>query len=134
MPLVLDASVVAPWVLLDESHPVSDASYDRMRQEGALVPQLWHYELCNLLISNERRQRLTEERSQLFLKQLEVFNIQVDHDARVSNVMSLSRRYNLTFYDATYLEIAVRLKLPLATLDHALAAAAKQAKVELLAA
>jgi predicted nucleic acid-binding protein len=134
MALVLDVSVVAPWVLLDESHPISEMAYDRIAQDGGWVPELWHYELGNLLVSNERRQRLTEERSLRFLGELEAFEIQVDRYSHASEVLALSRRYHLTFYDAAYLELALRLQLPLATLDRELAAVAKKAKVEVLAA
>ncbi len=134
MTIVLDASVVAPWILPDEKNALSDDAQRRMVEGGALVPELWWFEIGNLLISSERRNRLAKEKSDLFVDQLGNCDIQVDHYRHIADVMLLARRHSLTFYDAAYLEIAMRRTIPLATLDRELASAAKSAGVAVLSA
>ena len=67
MAFVLDASVSAVWALADESSSVADIAANRMKTENALVPPLWWYEVRNLLIVNERRQRMTVDDSAHYL-------------------------------------------------------------------
>lgn len=124
MPFVLDASIAACWAFGDEDHDSATAALDRMRNDTALVPTLWWYEIRNILVVNERRGRITEASSARFLRALSRLRIEVDPQPGDVIVMALARRYRLTVYDATYLELARRTAIPLATLDTALAAAA----------
>jgi predicted nucleic acid-binding protein len=87
----------------------------------------------NTLIVNERRKRLTEARTQSFLVQLAELSVATDTSPNEATVLSLARRRALTFYDAAYLELAQRRQIPLATLDGALARAARAEGVSLIA-
>ncbi len=129
MPFVLDASITVAWAFADESHPTAAVARERLRAEEARVPGLWWYEVRNALIVNERRRRLTEADTTLFLRGLSRLPIAVDGDPDEFRVLTLSRRHRLTVYDAAYLELAQRGDLPLATLDAALVRAARLEKV-----
>lgn len=133
MPFVLDASICAVWALTDESDPLADYVMARLAQEPAIVPALWWFEVRNVLIVSERRKRLTSDGSQEFLKFLAGFPIWSDEEPDEDAIFGFARRHQLSFYDATYLEIAHRKGLPLATLDKALRMAAEAAGISLLA-
>ena len=134
MPFVIDASVAAAWLLPDEEDPVATTAYDRLLHDHAIVPGLWWLEMRNIFISNERRGRLDSEKTRLALALLTELPIQLDHAADSGTLLELARRHRLTAYDAAYLELARRLALPLASLDHELCRAATTAGVDLLAA
>ena len=133
MAFVLDASVSAVWALADESSPLAEIAASRLRSEIALVPPLWWYEVRNLLVINERRQRMTEGDSALFLELLSSYPIQIDPVEDEKTVFQFAREYRLSFYDAAYLTVAHRNSIPIATLDKDLKAAALEAGVPLLA-
>jgi predicted nucleic acid-binding protein len=133
MAFVLDASICAVWALTDESDPLADHAMARLVHEPATVPALWWFEVRNVLIVSERRKRLTRDGSQEFLKFLAGFPIWTDEEPDENAIFELARKYQLSFYDATYLEVAHRKGLPLATLDRALRTAAESAGVPLLA-
>ncbi len=85
-----------------------------------------------MLVMNERRQRISAADSAKFLVELDAFPIQVAPIRQNSNATVLARQYGLTVYDAAYLELAIRERLPLATLDKALRIAAELAGISLL--
>jgi predicted nucleic acid-binding protein len=97
------------------------------------VPGIWWYEIRNILVLNERRDRISQSDSMQFLRDLEQLSIDVDFSQIGVQVMDLSRRYKLSVYDAAYLALAMRDGLPLATLDKDLTTAAIDAGVRLLA-
>jgi predicted nucleic acid-binding protein len=132
MAFVLDASVAAVWALADESSLLADIAADRLKDENALVLPLWWYEVRNLLVINERRQRMTVEDSAHYLQLLSSYPIQIDPVEDEQTIFRCAREYRLSFYDAAYLAVAQRNRLPLATLDKALHAAALAAGVPLL--
>lgn len=129
---VMDASVVGSWCFLDESHPNADAAFLRIADEPAVVPALLWFELRNILLVGERRNRLSEAQTARFLKYIGELPIQVDRDPDDILVLSLARTHRLSVYDAAYLELAQRKALPLATLDNALINAARAEKVPLV--
>lgn len=131
MPFVIDASVVAAWAL-DENSAIADAASRRLSEDPAVVPGLWWYELRNVLLIAERRQRLTQHRTTEFLSSVAQLAIDFDHLPDETAVFGLARRHRLTVYDAAYLELALRQALPLATLDVALIDAARTEKVRLI--
>ena len=133
MAFVLDASICAVWALSDESHPLADVTMARLKTEHALVPALWWFEIRNVLTISERRKRMTAEDSREFLEFLAGFPIRDDFERDEPAIFGLARRYQLSFYDAAYLEAAHRHGIPLATLDGALRQAAEAAGVALLA-
>jgi predicted nucleic acid-binding protein len=132
MAFVLDASISAVWALADESSPLAEIAADRLKNENALVPPLWWYEVRNLLVVSERRQRMTVEDSARYLELLSSFPIQVDPVEDEQAVFRCARKYRLSFYDAAYLAVAQRNRIPLATLDKALRVAALAAGIPLL--
>lgn len=132
---VLDNSVAMRWLL--ESEKKSDQAYAEavlksLVDADALVPDLWHLEAANVLLSAERRGELDTGDVERFISQLESLPIRIDplsaHQA-FSRTLSLSRAYKLSSYDAAYLELAIREGLPLATVDKNLIKAARKADV-----
>ena len=132
MGFVLDASVSACWALDDENHPIADAALDRTDYDGMFVPSVWWFEVRNLLLMAERRQRSTPLKISAFLAQLQRLDLVVDQSPEGDEVLAIARRHRLTIYDASYLELAMRLGLPLASLDRKLAAAAQNEGVRLI--
>lgn len=132
MPLVLDASVAASWAFPDERHRLADAARERLRTGEGHVPGIWWFEVRNVLVVNERRNRLTESDTRAFLDALTRLTVTVDASPDEAQLLALARRHRLTVYDAAYLELAQRLRLPLATLDRALADAARAESVPLI--
>jgi predicted nucleic acid-binding protein len=129
---VLDASVSACWALDDEGHPIADAALDRTSSGGMIVPSLWWFELRNLLLMAERRNRSTTEKTNAFLAQMKRLELSIDRLPDEEKIFQLARRHGLTVYDASYLELAMRVAAPLATLDKKLTAAAKSEGVDLI--
>jgi len=132
MRFVLDASVVVAWAFADEEHPVAAAALALIRNDEGFVPSLWWFEVRNVLIVNERRGRLRETDTALFLRNLARLPIIVDRVPEEASVLTLARRHGLTVYDASYLELAERHAAPLATLDMALAQAAQRENISLI--
>ena len=132
MPFVLDASVTASWCFEDEGAPVADAAMDRLPEDHAIVPALWWFEIRNVLVVNERRGRIDSADSDMFLNDLARLPIRIESDPNERLVVGLARTHRLTAYDAAYLDLAVRLTAPIATLDRALADAARAEGLELV--
>jgi predicted nucleic acid-binding protein len=124
MPFVLDASIVACWAFVEENHPIADLALERIRTDEARVPALWWFEIRNILIVNERRKRVTESDTVAFLRYLGRLRVMVDRSPEEADVLTLARRHRLSVYDASYLELARRDGISLATLDKQLGAAA----------
>ncbi len=135
MSFVVDNSVAITWCIEDELTPATKALLDQVTATGASAPQLWPLEALNSLMTAERRGRITaQQRRRLvgFLEQLPI-NIDAETASRVWGATAqLAEHYRLTAYDAAYLELALRLGLPLGTRDKALAGAAHAAGVTVL--
>lgn len=127
MPFVLDASVALAWGLKDEATPYSVAVLASTDREQATVPAIWASEVANVIVVSERRGRLTVVESAAYLRDLGEMTLIVD-DAGPATfwgpVVTIARAHGLTAYDASYLELALRLGLPLATQDNRLRAVA----------
>ena len=130
--LVIDASVANTWIFEDESHPRADAALAEVLNSGGFVTRHWHLEVRNALIAGERRGRMSLRESIRGLLYLSGLPLQTDTEADLGAAFDLARLYNLSMYDAMYLELALRLGLPLATLDRGLGRAASAAGVEAL--
>ena len=130
--LVLDASVALTWLFEDEACEYGDNLARELPSLHAVVPELWHLEIANAICVGERRKRVTQRQSQAFLLDLRGLPIAADRKP-VSDVwehtLPLARLYQLTSYDAAYLEVALRQSLPVATLDGPLKRAAEAAGV-----
>ena len=131
---VLDCSVTAAWCIEDEANPSTDRLLDSLQSGEALVPALWPLEISNVLLTAERRRRLTRVQSLQCLEMLRSLPIVVDESTSsraMGETLSLARDQNLSVYDAAYLELSIREALPLATRDRILAGAAKRCGVPL---
>ena len=104
--LVVDASVVMAWLFDDEDDPRADAALDRLVEEGALVPQLWHMETRNSLLTAERSKRLSVRGATERLDALKGLPIRTDVDPDFQSAFDLARAHELSIYDALYLELA----------------------------
>lgn len=133
MSFVLDASVAASWFLPDEFNEVAAEARSRITHGGAWAPGLWWYEIRNVLITSERKNRLASGTADVAAAMLRKLPIVLDHEPSEVSILKLCRQHRLTVYDAAYLELALREALPLATLDAALIAAARAEGVRLLA-
>jgi predicted nucleic acid-binding protein len=134
---VLDASVALRW-FLDASIPPYANQVKRMLVNGdvALVPALWHLEVANALVIAERLRMLKPDDVDQALRGIEQLLIQaIETDTGLVSARQCAasaRSFNLSSYDATYLNLATRESLPLATLDGPLRHAAKLARVEIV--
>jgi len=133
--LVLDGSAALAWCFDDESTPAIDTVMLRVAADGAVVPALWRLEVANGLHSGIRRGRVTPAQRDAVLTALAEMDIRTDPETdryAWSTTVRLAERYRLTIYDASYLELAQRLSLPLASLDKALRDAGGVAGIALL--
>jgi predicted nucleic acid-binding protein len=127
---IVDCSVTVAWCFDDEATVELDSLLDRVQREGAVVPPLWISEAANVLLLAQRRGRIDRETMQERLALLDMLPIETDNMASGpvwrSSVLTLADAEALTFYDATYLELAIRRGLPLASSDVALRRAARR--------
>jgi predicted nucleic acid-binding protein len=126
--VVIDSSISIAWCFHDEKDDYSQAVLDALASKRAFVPYLWRLEVANALLVGERRKRSTQANTVTWLGFLTALPIAVDEETGAhafGNTLSLARDHNLSAYDAAYLELAMRLNLPLATLDGKLGVAAE---------
>ncbi len=135
MGFVLDNSVAMRWILetskkMDQKY--ADEVLNSLLAGEALVPNFWHLEVVNVLLGAEKKLEINAIESEQFISQLDNFPILVDPNTSqqaFSRIIALARIYNLSSYDASYLELAIRTGLPLATLDKRLIKAAKKSAI-----
>jgi predicted nucleic acid-binding protein len=133
---VLDASVTLAWCFPDEHTSYAEAVLDRLANGvEAVAPAIWPFEVANALLVGEKRQRVTVAQVTSILWRIADLPISIDPvriDHAFRQVLPLARQAQLTEYDAAYLELALRLGLPIATLDAQLRQSAKAAGIVLL--
>ena len=132
---IVDCSMAMAWLFHDEATPKTKALLDRLAIDTALVPAWWFIEVTNVLAMAERKGRITAALSDAFVADLSKLGIERDDEApdrAFTYLLPLCRAHRLTSYDAIYLELALRRRLPLATLDDDLRKAAKKLGVDLL--
>jgi len=135
MAFVLDCSMTMAWVFSDEATDATDALRESLLSDSAVVPALWSVEVGNVLLVATRRGRIVEEDWVRVRRILAAFPIDVDPaspERVLSAVLPLASEHGISVYDAMYLELSLRLGLPLATLDRKLAAVCDAAGVETL--
>lgn len=135
MSLVLDSSVTLAWVYGSETTPAILHVLELVGDAGALVPSLWPLEVANILEIGVRRNRHDAAFRDATLADLALLPIKIDPDTERyawSTTLRLAEHHRLTLYDAAYLELALRRRLPLASLDRELRAAAIAENVVLL--
>ncbi len=129
---MLDASTAVSWFFTDERDADSKAMADAVAENGGIVPPLFRWEVQNALITAARRKRMTFENVASHLQSLDELALQVDDVVLRSSFaagLGLARRFELSAYDAAYLELAVRRSLPLMTRDAALKRAATELQI-----
>ncbi len=135
MNLVVDASLTLTWYFDDETTPATEAILDQVSERGAVVPTLWKLEVANAFQAALRRKRITALYRDESLSELALLPITIDVDTDTyawTTTLRLADRFALTIYDASYLELAQRRSLPLATLDNELREAAAALGITLL--
>ena len=139
MRFVLDASVTLSWLLRDtaardEGYPLAVLIAMRDNSTTAAVPMTWGLEVANVIARSEAKDLVTAAQSGSFIALLEGIPIDVDAETFthvLSDTLQLSRRYRLSSYDASYLELALRSGAPIATLDDDLRRAVAKAGVKI---
>ena len=125
--LVLDGSITVSWFVPDEKSLASLSVLDLAASGGAAVPDLWRIEVGNAFLMAERRGRIASSARLRAIAALGELQIDVDretYERAWAGIFSLAERFRLTLYDATYLDLASRTRLPLASLDRDLRNAA----------
>jgi predicted nucleic acid-binding protein len=131
---VVDCSITGAW-FLDESNTYALNILDKLTPHSSLwVPVLWHYEFANMLTVARRQTSLSKIDTDNILRKIKLlpFKIDVPSSSNRDDIIELSMQYNLTAYDAAYLELCLRKTLSLSTLDRQLITAAKKAGARLL--
>lgn len=122
MPVVLDCSVTLAWFLKDERTAFTDTAFELLETEEGWVPYLWRLEFPNALLFAERKKRLGREQRLEILDNAAQLVLRSDHTLPdIRSLSALAERRGLTVYDASYLELALRLGFDLITLDRQLA-------------
>jgi predicted nucleic acid-binding protein len=133
---VVDNSVVMSWCFKDETNNYADTVLERLTESAAVVPSIWSLEVVNVLLVAERQKRLSESDSIRFLTLLSQLPIVVEYERpeMMKELLASARSNNLSGYEASYLDLAMRKGFPIATLDKMLIEAAIRIDVPILAA
>jgi predicted nucleic acid-binding protein len=133
---VVDNSVVMSWYFKDETNKYADTILEKLTDAIAVVSSIWPLEVVNVLIVAERQRRLSESDSIRFLTLLSQLPIVVEYERpeMMKELLALARAYNLSSYNASYLYLAMRKGLPIATLDSKLIETAGRIEVPILGA
>jgi predicted nucleic acid-binding protein len=124
MPFVVDASVAAAWLLADEENRTAEEALSFLETEDALVPDLFWHEMRNILLTAERRKRISNEDVLACLMRLTSLPLRTVSSEDHLPILRLAGKYQLSAYDAAYLALAVAENVSLATLDARLERAA----------
>ncbi len=133
---VVDNSVVMSWCFKDQANHYADSVLERLTETVAYVPSVWSLEVVNVLLSAERKKFIREADSVRFISLLSQLPILVEYESSekvMKDLLGLARAHKLSSYDASYLDLAMRKGLPLATLDKNLRKAASSTNVLILA-
>lgn len=133
---VIDASVGFAWVHPHQATTETDKLLDSLgRGTLVIVPSLWSLEVANALLVAVRRKKMTAQERTSALEYLRCLNITIDSEGSAlafSTLSALAETYDLSIYDACYLELALRRRVPLGSRDAPLCAAAKQCGIRLV--
>lgn len=132
---VLDCSVAISWIFKDEDNTKARKLRELLLKKDALVPSLWAIEVSNVLWMSEKKKRITAFQSSTYKKILDTMPIRVDSNTSnlaMGRTLELAREYDITVYDACYLELSLRFGIPLATFDKQLKSAAEIAGIPVL--
>ena len=130
MSFVVDCSVAARWLLPDEATPYTDAVFDLLKEQDAIVPALFLSEFSNVFLKLSRQRKLTSALGLSAAQRFSALGLEVDRNTPdPERLFTLAAQYGLPTYDATYLELALRRGLPLACWDGSLKTAAEKARL-----
>jgi predicted nucleic acid-binding protein len=129
-PIVLDASAAGAWVMPDEPNPAAQDLFvqSRLTADQFHAPMLWLWEMGNMLVMAHVRKRIAADLVERGLELLAQARIRFDgapNAHRQQQVARLAATHGLTYYDASYLELVLRLNGQLASRDQQLLAAAR---------
>ena len=125
---VLDCSITLAWCFEDESNEYTDAILENLQDTTVIVPTIWPLEVANVLLLAKKKKRITEILAASFIDALSSLPIVIDHSTTskaMHSIFELAGHTHLTIYEAAYLELAIREKIPLLTLDKELIKVAK---------
>ena len=129
---VVDNSVVMAWCFHNGGDRYAEDVLESLEDGEAFVPAIWPLEVGNVLLVAERKKRLSQASVVRFLTLLSSLPIWVEQETperMLKEIVSLARAHELSTYDASYLDLAMRLGLPIATQDASLTRAAKKCRV-----
>jgi predicted nucleic acid-binding protein len=130
---VIDASVIISWFLPDETDGAYEAILNNIDKVRVHVPSIFEYEIMNILLNAEKRKRIDRSAVERVLEIVSQYPIVIDSSTSIfrENIkfFEMARSCDLTAYDTAYLELAVRLNVPLITYDKLLLNAAKKFKI-----
>jgi predicted nucleic acid-binding protein len=130
---VLDCSITMAWFFKDESDSYSSNILEQLTNSQAWVPTIWSLEVANAFLSAESRKRISAADVAQAIAQIRSLPIKREEiNADSATLIDIGRRYHLSVYDATYLDLAMRLGLDLASKDSKLVSAARKCGITLL--
>lgn len=131
--IIIDASVALAWCFPDEASEYAESVLLAVENQAVIVPAIWAVEITNALVVGERRKRIRQPEMRRFVELINGLRVVEDRQPfsdTVSNVLPLAREYDLSAYDAAYLDVASRHEMPLATLDGPLQKACIEAGID----
>lgn len=131
---VLDCSITMAWCFEEENNNYSDSVLERLKNSTAIVPTIWPLEVANVLLIAKKKKRVTEVQSANFVEALSALPIVIDKSTSsraMHSIFIIAEKTDLSIYDAAYLELAIREKIPLLTLDNGLIKASKKLRIPL---
>jgi predicted nucleic acid-binding protein len=129
---VVDNSVVMSWCFKDQANVYADSVLEKLADAVAYVPLVWPLEVVNVLLAAERKKYVSQADSAHFISLLSELPIFVENESpekKMKELLALARAHGLSSYDASYLDLAMKKGLPLATLDEKLRKAAANTSV-----
>lgn len=133
--IVVDASLMVAWLLQEDELRIVPDVYDTLPERDIVVPSHWPVELASALLVNVRRRRILLEKLDSILDGLSIFRISIDAAIPVEQIGILAHfaaTQKLTVYDASYVQLALEQRAPLATLDRDMRAAAQKLEIKLI--
>ena len=136
MRFILDCSIAMTWCFEDEATYRTEKLFDSLTQGGkGVVPSHWYLEVSNVLLTSMRHGRISQDRASQFLSLLGSLPITSDSDTgsnAFSRTHAIAQESGLSSYEAAYLELAIRIGLPIASNDRKLNAVAEIRNVVVL--
>ena len=132
MTIVVDASMAAAWLLPDERDAATDGVLSMLGTSYGLAPSIFRHEVRNILLLSERRKRITAAIGDALLVELALLSIRDCGSGDDTEVIAIARAHGLTAYDAAYVALAISTASDIATLDKAMANAARRCGIAVL--